>query len=166
MACFMYNQTISVGLMQVKCERNLKYFTTFNVTIANNTISADMELIEILKNGFRAHLDIQLRLSNGNKFQSLLQNDADFCQMLSAVKDSLFKRWYKSILKNSNFMENCPIPIGHYYLKAYHFDMSLIPSYLLNGDYRIHGLGYYGKYRTKRQIVILECVMDGTMKKN
>lgn len=119
--------------------------------------------MQTLKTGFRGHIDVQLRLSNAKKFQSLVQTDTDYCDLLSTLKDSLFRRWIKSVAKHSNFMENCPVPASHYVLKNWHIDMGLVPSYLLSGDYRLKALVYYGKYRTKRQLVLVDCIVEATM---
>ncbi|XP_033237398.1 uncharacterized protein [Drosophila pseudoobscura] len=157
-------QPSAVSLSRLHCEQNPKYFRTLNVTIANNTITADIYLAQGLKAGFRGHIDLQLRLTNAKKFQSLVQTDTDYCELLSSLKESLFRRWIHSVAKNSNFMENCPIPAGPYYLKGYQVDMSLVPSYLLNGDYRLRALVYYGKYRSKGRLFLLECTVEASMK--
>ncbi|XP_034655652.1 uncharacterized protein LOC117893224 [Drosophila subobscura] len=159
-------QPSSVSLSRLQCEKNPKYFRTLNVTFANNTITADIYLEQGLKTGFRGHIDVQLRLTNAKKFQSLVQTDTDYCELLSSLKESLFRRWIKSLAKNSNFMENCPIPPGPYYLKGYHVDMGLVPSYLLNGDYRLRALVYYGKYHTKSRIFLIQCTVEASMQKN
>ncbi|KAH8335087.1 hypothetical protein KR074_006354, partial [Drosophila pseudoananassae] len=153
----------SIRLDRVKCDRNPRYFRVLNVSLVNDTISADVELLQTLKAGFRGHVDVQLRLSNAKKFQSLVQTDTDYCDLLSTLKDSLFRRWIKSVSKHSNFMENCPVPPSHYVLKNWHIDMGLVPSYLLSGDYRLKALVYYGKYRTKKQLVLVECIVEATM---
>ncbi|EDW40071.1 GL18087 [Drosophila persimilis] len=159
-----HGQPSAVSLSRLHCEQNPKYFRTLNVTIANNTIMADIYLAQGLKAGFRGHIDLQLRLTNAKKFQSLVQTDTDYCELLSSLKESLFRRWIHSVAKNSNFMENCPIPAGPYYLKGYQVDMSLVPSYLLNGDYRLRALVYYGKYRSKGRLFLLECTVEASMK--
>ncbi|XP_016959255.1 uncharacterized protein LOC108030725 [Drosophila biarmipes] len=156
-------ESSSVSLTRVQCEKNSKFFRTLNVTSVNSTIFADIELVQALKAGFRGHVDVQLRLSNAKKFQSLVQTDTDYCELLSTLKDSLFRRWVKSVTKNSNFMENCPVPEGHYYLRGWHIDMGLVPSYLLSGDYRLRALVYYGKYRTKKQLFLVQCMVEATM---
>ncbi|KAH8322118.1 hypothetical protein KR059_003164, partial [Drosophila kikkawai] len=156
-------QLSSISLTRVECEKNSRYFKTLNVSAVNSTIAADIELIQTLKAGFRGHIDVQLRLSNAKKFQSLVQTDTDYCELLSTLKDSLFRRWVKSVTKNSNFMENCPISAGHYYLRAWHVDMGLVPSYLLSGDYRLRALVYYGKYRSKKQLFLVQCIVEATM---
>ncbi|KAH8270219.1 hypothetical protein KR018_005984, partial [Drosophila ironensis] len=153
----------TVTLSRVNCKENSRYFRALNVTVANSTISADIELVQALKAGFRGHIDVQLRLSNAKKFQSLVQTDTDYCELLSTLKDSLFRRWIKSVAKNSNFMENCPVPAGHYYLRAWHVDMGLVPSYLLSGDYRLKALVYYGKYRTKKQLSLVDCLVEASV---
>ncbi|XP_016971212.1 uncharacterized protein LOC108038861 [Drosophila rhopaloa] len=153
----------SVSLSRVHCDKNPKFFSTLNVTAVNSTITADIELLQALKAGFRGHVDVQLRLSNAKNFQSLVQSDTDYCELLSTLKDSLFRRWVKSVTKNSNFMENCPVPAGHYYLKAWHVDMGLVPSYLLSGDYRLRAFVYYGKYRTKKQLFLVQCIVEASM---
>ncbi|KAH8364389.1 hypothetical protein KR084_006514, partial [Drosophila pseudotakahashii] len=156
-------QPSSLSLSHVQCEKNPKFFSILNVTFVNNTISADIELLQALKAGFRGHVDVQLRLSNAKKFQTLVQTDTDYCELLSTLKDSLFRRWVKSMSKNSNFMENCPVSGGHYYIKGWHVDMGLVPSYLLSGDYRLRAFVYYGKYRTKKQLFLVQCLVEATM---
>ncbi|XP_017042183.1 uncharacterized protein LOC108088746 [Drosophila ficusphila] len=153
----------SIILNRVQCEKNTKFFGTLNVTAVNNTITADINLLQALKPGFRGHVDVQLRLSNAKKFQSLVQTDTDYCELLSTLKDSLFRRWVLSVTKHSNFMENCPVLAGHYYLRAWHVDTALVPSYLLSGDYRLRALVYYGKYRTKKQLFLAQCTVEATM---
>ncbi|XP_039487368.1 uncharacterized protein LOC120449122 [Drosophila santomea] len=157
------SESSSVAVTRVQCEKNSKFFDTLNVTSVNGTIYADVHLLQTLKAGFRAHVDVQLRLSNARNFQSLVQADTDYCELLSTLKDSLFRRWIKSVSKNSNFMENCPVPAGHYYLKGWHVDMGLVPSYLLSGDYLLSALVYYGKYRTKKQMFLVRCMVEATM---
>ncbi|KAI8037718.1 hypothetical protein M5D96_009218 [Drosophila gunungcola] len=131
-------QPSSVSLSGVHCEKNPKYFSKLNVTVVNSTVTADIELLQTLK--------------------SLVQTDTDYCELLSTLKNSLFRRWVQSALKNSNFMENCPVPAGHYYLNSWHVDMGLVPAYLLSGDYRLSALVYYGKYRTRRQLFLVHCI--------
>ncbi|KAH8318559.1 hypothetical protein KR067_011095, partial [Drosophila pandora] len=153
----------SISLDRVKCDKNPRYFRVLNVSLVNNTISADVDLLQTLKTGFRGHIDVQLRLSNAKKFQSLVQTDTDYCDLLSTLKDSLFRRWIKSVSKHSNFMENCPVPASHYALKNWHIDMGLVPSYLLSGDYRLKAQVYYGKFHTKKQLVLVDCIVEATM---
>ncbi|KAH8378973.1 hypothetical protein KR009_002339, partial [Drosophila setifemur] len=158
-----HRQSSLVNVSRAKCDTNSKFFTTLNITLVNNTIWADIVLVQDLKAGFRGHVDVQLRLTNAKKFQSLVQTDTDYCDLLSTLKDSLFRRWIKSVAKNSNFMENCPVSVGHYYLKAWHIDMNLVPSYMLSGDYRLKALAYYGKYRSKNKVTLVECIVEATM---
>ncbi|XP_017084232.1 uncharacterized protein LOC108116726 [Drosophila eugracilis] len=163
-ALFPLAEPSAVSLTRIHCDKNSKFFSTLNVTAMNSSIFADIELIQALKAGFRGHVDVQLRLSNAKTFQSLVQTDTDYCELLTTLKDSLFRRWVKSVVKNSNFMENCPVPAGHYYLKGWHVDMGLVPSYLLSGDYRLRALVYYGKYRTKKQQFLVQCIVEATMR--
>ncbi|XP_052848455.1 LOW QUALITY PROTEIN: uncharacterized protein LOC128259880 [Drosophila gunungcola] len=165
-ALAMLAEPSSVSLSGVHCEKNPKYFSKLNVTVVNSTVTADIELLQTLKSGFRGHVDVQLRLSNAKNFQSLVQTDTDYCELLSTLKNSLFRRWVQSALKNSNFMENCPVPAGHYYLNSWHVDMGLVPAYLLSGDYRLSALVYYGKYRTRRQLFLVHCIVEATMHNN
>ncbi|EDV52771.2 uncharacterized protein LOC6544203 [Drosophila erecta] len=156
-------ESSSVTVTRIHCEKNPKFFTTLNVTSVNSTFYADVYMPQDLKAGFRGHVDVQLRLSNAKKFQSLVQADNDYCELLSTFKDSLFRRWIKSVFKNSNLMENCPVPAGHYFVNGWHVDMGLVPSYLLSGDYLVNALFYYGKYRTKKQTFLLRCTVGATM---
>lgn len=69
--------------------------------------------------------------------------------MVISLKDTIFKKWFRSFLKYGNFMQNCPVYKGHYYLRGWELDPDLIPSYLYAGDYRIKGYGFYGKFKGK-----------------
>lgn len=60
-------------------------------------------------------------------------------------------------------MQNCPIHEGHYYLKEWHMESSLIPSYLYPGDYRFTGYAYVVKPKTKEQDIFLDITVDSVI---
>ncbi|XP_037948007.1 uncharacterized protein LOC119679617 [Teleopsis dalmanni] len=136
---------------------NPDYFSNFTLHTTNNTMNVDMYIIQPLKSGFRAYFEFQLRMSNTRKYQQLFSYHIDVCTMVASLKVSLLKKWYNSLKRYGNFLSNCPVTEGHYYLKGWNWDPKLLPSFLHTGEYRIRGYGYYGIYKSKNEVMVVDC---------
>ncbi|XP_037956536.1 uncharacterized protein LOC119686131 [Teleopsis dalmanni] len=133
-----------------------KYFSNFTLKTVNNTISLDMYIIQPLKSGFKSYFEFQVRLSNSKNYQKLFNYQVDVCNMVASLKESLFKKWFASLRRYGNFVRNCPVPEGHYYINNWSWDSNLIPSFLHSGEYRIKGYGYYGTYKSKNEVMVVD----------
>ena len=135
----------------------------------NGSVSCEFDLIRPIVNDFRASIEFQIRLQNSKKYQTLFGYNFDVCSMVIAFKDTMFKRLFKSLLKYSNFMQNCPVHEGHYYLHNYHLESGLIPTYLYPGDYRFRGRGYLVrtlKNRTKLEDFVIAVTTEAVILEN
>ena len=121
----------------------------FTSSLQNNSIYVDLNVVRSIQSGYRAHIEFCIRLKGSKKYQTLFAYNLDVCSMVIGYKDTLFRKWFRSLLKCGNFMQNCPIPEGHYYLNGWHIESELMPIYLHPGDYLVKGYGFFGKYRSK-----------------
>lgn len=119
-----------------------------------------MTSIRILQTGYRGHVDFQIRLDGSKVYQTLFSYTMDICNMVLSIKDSIFKKWFRSLLKYGNFMQNCPVYSGYYYLRGWKLDGELMPMFLYAGDYRIKGYGFYGKYQSKNEDFVVAIDME------
>ncbi|KAH8286393.1 hypothetical protein KR054_008415, partial [Drosophila jambulina] len=131
------------------CTFNPKYFKNFTLTIVDNMMNMDMHLNRPIQRGFKANFDIQLRLANAKNFQTVFNQKNDVCAVTGSVKNSLFKTWFRDMTRNSNFMYNCPVEVGQYYLHNWRMGSSLTHKFLIPGEYRGQLSFFYGKYKTK-----------------
>ncbi|XP_051860144.1 uncharacterized protein LOC117569367 [Drosophila albomicans] len=139
---------------------NPAYFTSFSITIVNKSISMDMVLLKPILRGFKVHIDYQLRMANAKSYQSIFSRHVDVCAMVSTVKDGLLKSWFKSMASHGNFMANCPVEVGHYYLHNWRMGSSMMHQFLYPGEYRSRVNFFYGKYKTKTEDRVLSIVME------
>lgn len=153
-------QTTSIAFFGSRVRFNPKYFSNFTLSIENSTINADMMLIKPLRQGFKTNAEVQLRLNNSRKHQKLISYALNVCELVVSLRNSIFKRWFESLLKNGNFMQNCPVSVGHYYVHGWRPDASLIPSYLFAGDYRIKGYCFFGNFKKKNMEFVIDIEVD------
>lgn len=123
----------------------------------------NMELLLPIQRGFRAHFDYQLRLANAKTYQTLFSHNIDVCATVSNVKGGLFKSWFKSMTEKGNFMLNCPVVPGTYYLHDWEMGSSLTHQFLHPGEYRGRVNFFYGKYMTKSEIRVLSFTIDSIL---
>ncbi|XP_073841511.1 uncharacterized protein [Musca autumnalis] len=140
-----------------------KYFSNFTFYTENSTIYADLLLIKSIRQGFKANVEIQLRLDNSKVHQKLFSYILNICDLVVSFKNTIFKKWFESLLKYGNFMQNCPVAADHYYVNGWKPESKLIPSYLYPGDYRIKGYGFMGKYRGKNENFVVEIEVDAVI---
>ncbi|XP_046807375.1 uncharacterized protein LOC111687196 [Lucilia cuprina] len=145
-----------------KCRWSPDYFSNSTVYLQNNTVYADLNIIKIIQNGFKGHIEFQIRLEGSKIYQTLFDYTIDICSMVISFKDTLFKKWFRSFLKYGNFMQNCPVYSGRYYLNGWKLDSDLIPSYLYAGDYRVKGYGFYGKLESKHEDFVVAMDLEIT----
>ncbi|XP_030571419.1 uncharacterized protein LOC115770322 [Drosophila novamexicana] len=142
---------------------NTKYFKNFTVSIANKTLNMDMELARPIQRGFKAHVDYQLRVANAKNFQTIFSHHFDVCAIVSNVKDGLLKSWFKSMLEYSNFMHNCPVEVGYYYLHNWKLGSTMTHQFLYPGEYRGQLYLFYGKYKTKTEDRVITLIIDSIL---
>ncbi|KAH8272985.1 hypothetical protein KR026_003318, partial [Drosophila bipectinata] len=145
------------------CTFNEKYFKNFSITIVENLMNMDMYLNRPIQRGFKCKMDIQLRLANAKHFQSVFNQKSDVCALTSSVKNSMIKSWFKDMTKHSNFMYNCPVEVGHYYLHNWKMGSSMIHKFLIPGSYRGDIHFFYGKYGTKTHEETLSVTIDALL---
>lgn len=58
----------------------------------------DMTSIRILQTGYWGHVDFQIRLDGSKVYQTLFSYTMDICNMVLSIKDSIFKKWFRSLL--------------------------------------------------------------------
>lgn len=141
-----------------------KYFDNFSMSIVNNSLNLEMTTKKLLTRGFKVHVDFCLSLGNTKNYQSVFTHVMDTCGVVSAVKSNIFKTWFKTMLKHGNFMYNCPVPPGHYFLRNWKLDASLVPQYLYTGDYRVTGHFFYGKFKTSQEDFVLDMTVFALLK--
>ncbi|XP_037941297.1 uncharacterized protein LOC119674241 [Teleopsis dalmanni] len=127
------------------------FITNVTYWIDNGTVNAEMQITHTLNYGLRNYIDLQIRLADSKKYQSLFSYDIDLCKLLNEFfRESLLKTWYRNLLKYSNLMENCPIMEGFYYIRKYKMAPGTLPPYLRPGDYRLSALSFFGRRNTKK----------------
>ncbi|KNC24252.1 hypothetical protein FF38_13697 [Lucilia cuprina] len=151
-----------VKFRHIECRWSPDYFFNSTVYLQNNTVYADLNIIKIIQNGFKGHIEFQIRLEGSKIYQTLFDYTIDICSMVISFKDTLFKKWFRSFLKYGNFMQNCPVYSGRYYLNGWKLDSDLIPSYLYAGDYRVKGYGFYGKLGSKHEDFVVAMDLEIT----
>lgn len=152
------NRQVEFRNIENRWSRN--YFSNFSIYLQNNSINLDIDIIKTIQTGFKGYIEFQIRLNGSKIYQTLFSYTLDICNMVISLKDTIFKKWFKSFLKYGNFMQNCPVFAGHYYLRGWKLDPNLIPSYLYAGDYRIKGYGYYGKHRSKNEEFVVAVSLE------
>ncbi|KAH8419566.1 hypothetical protein KR222_006572, partial [Zaprionus bogoriensis] len=143
-----------------------KYYDNFSMSIINNTLNLDMIIKEPLAQGFKVRLDFSISLGRAKNYQSVFSHIIDLCGVVSAVKSNIFKTWYKSMLDHGNFMNNCPVSEGHYFLHNWKLDPQLVPQYLFAGDYRVSSYFFFGKLKSKQEEFVLDMIVFALLKAN
>lgn len=139
---------------------SLKQFKNFTVSISRKTMSLDMELERPIIRGFKAFLDYQIRMADAKSYQTIFSRLVDVCATVSSVKDGILKNWFKSMTDYGNFMKNCPVEVGHYYLNNWRMGSGMAHHFLHPGEYRSTVKFFYGKHRTKSEERVLTITMN------
>ncbi|KAH8261133.1 hypothetical protein KR044_003891 [Drosophila immigrans] len=145
------------------CNFNRQDVSNFSLQIQNGMINMDTWIIKTLHVGLRGHLDFEFRPPKIKNFQSIFQYDLDFCSMYKITRNTLVRRWYISMLKKGNFSATCPMEPGYYYLHGWTADGNMVPSFFLNGAYRVTGSFYYGKFRKDNNMSVLICSIHANL---
>ncbi|XP_017042182.1 uncharacterized protein LOC108088745 [Drosophila ficusphila] len=143
------------------CNYNRSVFSNFTIQIIKAKVMMDMILVTTLRQGLKAHLSFEFRLSKGKPYQSVYQHDMNYCALIKGAQESIYRRWFTSMLKVGNFATSCPIGRGYYYLHGWTLDSSYVPSFLYLGDYRIGGSFFYGRF--KKDSPLLECSVEAVL---
>ncbi|XP_017042181.1 uncharacterized protein LOC108088744 [Drosophila ficusphila] len=165
---------LAIVLSSVKADRSVKflagesrfnrdYFDNFSFTIRNDRVFLDMQLRKPLLRGWKARLDFRTRVGNSKSFQSLFSTSVDVCNIVNAAKITLFKKWYKNLLKYGNFLRQCPLNASHYYLKGWQFGEGLVPPFITSGSYRLETYNFFGRYKAKDEVFIMSCTADAVV---
>ncbi|XP_039230151.1 uncharacterized protein LOC120320448 isoform X2 [Drosophila yakuba] len=147
-----------------KCKFSPTYFQNFTLEIRNNTLYMDMTTSKPIHRGLKVFLNTQISLDKGRSYQRLFAHILDTCGVVSSVRGNLFKSWFDSMLKHGNFMVNCPVPAGHYFLRDWKLDSQLVPHYLLPGDYCITAHFFFGKHKSKQEDFFLDLEVFALLK--
>ncbi|KAH8406086.1 hypothetical protein KR215_004844, partial [Drosophila sulfurigaster] len=147
-----------------ECKYSPKFFDNFTITITNNTLNLDMITKKRLTRGFKVQLDFSISLGKSKKYQSVFTHIMDTCKAVAAVKNNIFKSWFLSMLKHGNFMYNCPVVEGHYFVRNWQLESQLIPQYLHGGNYRVTGHFFFGKFKTKSEQFVLDMIVFAFLK--
>ncbi|XP_032573137.1 uncharacterized protein LOC116800887 [Drosophila sechellia] len=147
-----------------KCKFSPTYFENFTLEIKNNTLFMDMTTSKPIHRGLKVLLNTQISLDKGRSYQRLFAHILDTCGVVSSVRGNLFKSWFDSMLKHGNFMVNCPVPAGHYFLRDWELDSHLVPHYLLPGDYCITAHFFFGKHKSKQEDFFLDLEVYALLK--
>ncbi|XP_043071277.1 uncharacterized protein LOC122322571 [Drosophila grimshawi] len=142
---------------------NPKYFKNFTIYVINQTLNLDMDVKLPIQRGFKVHVDYQLRVANAKNFQTLFSHNIDLCATVSNVKEGLLKSWFKSMTKHGNFMHNCPVEVGHYYLHNWKMGTTMTHQFLYPGEYRGRADFFYGKYKTKTEERTLSFILEAVL---
>lgn len=140
------------------------YFENFTLSIINNTINLDMIMKKPLNRGFKSLVDFSISLGKAKHYQRVFAHVLDTCGIVSALQNNIFKTWFKSMLNHGNFMLNCPVPEGHYFLRNWKLDSQLVPQYLYAGDYRVSTHFFFGKLKTKQEEFVLDMTIFAILK--
>ncbi|XP_030385962.1 uncharacterized protein LOC115632845 [Scaptodrosophila lebanonensis] len=154
----------SVSFLTGESTYNKKFFDNFTLSIVNNTLCLDLDIIKPLSRGFRAHIEFQLSLGRSKKYQRVFAHVLDVCEVVTTIKNNIFKSWFQSMLQHGNFMYNCPVAKGHYFLHNWRLESRLVPTYLYAGDYRVKAHFFYGKHRSKLEDFIVDLIVYAQLK--
>ncbi|KAH8419573.1 hypothetical protein KR222_006963, partial [Zaprionus bogoriensis] len=147
----------NVVLQSTECRFNPKHFHTFNLSIIESIIYAEMGTKSKISQGFRIYLNVEMRLQNTKAYKNVFTYNMDICRVLNSLRNNIYNKWFLSILNNGNFSGKCPVPPGYYYLKDLKLDTELLPGFLFSGDYRLQLIGYYGRLTTASEDKFMHC---------
>ncbi|KAH8260894.1 hypothetical protein KR044_000199 [Drosophila immigrans] len=145
-------------ILSNECKHNPRNFNIFNLSIVNSRIYAEMGTKTKIQQGFKIYLDVELRLQNAKKYNSVFSYNMDICRSLMSLRNTVYKRWVASILTYGNFSDKCPVLPGYYYLKEFKIEEDLIPGFMFSGDYRIQLRGFYGRFKVNSADVFMHCI--------
>ncbi|KAH8380409.1 hypothetical protein KR009_010519, partial [Drosophila setifemur] len=145
------------------CRYDRAIFSNFTLQIINTKVLMDMILVATLPQGLKAHLSFEFRLSKGKPYQSVYQHDMNYCALIRGAQNSIYRRWFTSMLKFGNFATSCPIKTGYYYLHGWTLDPNYVPSFLYLGDYRILGSFFFGRFKKHVPNPLLECSVEAVL---
>lgn len=95
---------------KIEVSFNDKYLNNLTAWLDKGMLNINIDTARVLEYGLRGTIAIQMKMPSSKKYQRLFAFEYDVCKMLSDMsKDSIISVWYKTFLKNGNFMENCPI---------------------------------------------------------
>ncbi|KAH8261329.1 hypothetical protein KR044_007178, partial [Drosophila immigrans] len=155
----------SVLMQSGDCKYSTKFFDNFTISIINNTLNLDMIMKKRITRGFKVHVDFSISLGKTKHYQSVFTQIMDICGVVSAVKNNIFKAWFESMLEHGNFMYNCPVEEGHYFLHNWKLEPQLIPQYLYAGDYRVKTHFFFGKLKTRNEHFVLDMTIFALLNK-
>ncbi|KAH8419567.1 hypothetical protein KR222_006597, partial [Zaprionus bogoriensis] len=142
------------------CTFSPKQFKNFSVSYTKHTISLDMELQRPITRGFKSFLEYQLKMANAKTYQTIFTRVFDVCAAVTSLQDGLLKSWFKSMTEYGNFMQNCPVEVGTYYLHDWKFGTGMAHHFLHAGEYRSQMHFFYGKFRTKTEERVLSIILN------
>ncbi|XP_030385961.1 uncharacterized protein LOC115632844 [Scaptodrosophila lebanonensis] len=145
------------------CNYNTDIFSNFSLHIYKNQLTMDMLLVRPLRMGLKGHVVFNFRLGKAQPYRNLFHHDFNYCAMLKGARDSMYGRFFTSMLKVGNFATSCPIGTGNYYLHDWALDSKLVPSFLQIGDYRIDGSFYYGNKKQHKDNTLLLCTVEAIL---
>ncbi|EDV41364.2 uncharacterized protein Dana_GF10984 [Drosophila ananassae] len=145
------------------CKYDKTVFSNFSIQIINTKLMMDMILVSTLPPGLKAHLSFEFRLSKSKPYQSVYQHDMNYCALIKGAQQSIYRRWFTSMLKVGNFATSCPIKQGYYYMHGWTLDANYVPSFFYVGDYRICGSFFYGRFKKNVINPMLECSVEAVL---
>ncbi|XP_017019438.1 uncharacterized protein [Drosophila kikkawai] len=141
------------------CRYDKSIFSNLTIQIIKTKLMMDMILVSTLRQGLKA----QFCLSKGKPYQSVYQHDMNYCALIKGAQESIYRRWFTSMLKVGNFATSCPILKGYYYLHGWTLDATIVPSFLYLGDYRIGLTFLYGRFKKQMENPLLECSVEAVL---
>ncbi|XP_023168129.2 uncharacterized protein LOC111597562 [Drosophila hydei] len=159
----MYPQASKVTFKTGNCTFKRDVFSNFTVQIVNSKVQIDIRVIRILAEGLKGHISFEVRMSKSKSYQRVFQHDINYCALLKGSQQTIYRRWYNSMMKTGNFARSCPIQPGYYYLQDWQLKEDLVPTFLYVGDYRIAGSFYYGKYYKRNDKLLVECIFEALL---
>lgn len=151
--------TMTVG----ETRYNREYFDNITYNIVKGRVFVEMILKKPLLKGWQARLDFQMRASSSKSYQSIFSTTVDVCNIVNAYKNNLFKKWYNNLLKYGNFLRQCPLTSGQYYIRNWQFDNSLVPPFLTSGSYRLEAYNFYGRFKKADEVFLMNFAADCTI---
>ncbi|XP_017840131.1 uncharacterized protein LOC108598028 [Drosophila busckii] len=109
-----------------------------------------------VSSGFKINVDLQHRLPNFKRYNSIFNYDMDVCRLLKSLRSSLYKKWLSSVHEYGNFTKKCPAPAGYYYVRDWQLNEDLVPAFILSGQYRLNVYAYYGRRNTSSEDMFLD----------
>ncbi|KAH8270218.1 hypothetical protein KR018_005983, partial [Drosophila ironensis] len=145
------------------CRFDRTVFSNFSMEIIKTKLMMDMILESTLTQGLKAHLSFEFRMSKGKPYQSVYEHNMNYCALIKGAQESIYRRWFTSMLKVGNFATSCPIMQGYYYMHGWTLDANYVPSFFYLGDYRITGTFFYGRFKKPMINPMLECSVEAVL---